>query len=230
MRIVWATRPTNAGVAIAAQIFTNAGILIVYIVVLILAQRTLRATQPSIGWNKLLSKTISVLYPLLFCAIVLVIVFTVQSFYTLDTTLLSAALWIQRGAITYMLIFNVISMIMLLLAVLLPLSKNRENFGTGSMRSKKIILEIALFLCTFIAGFRAGTTWTAPRPASDPAWYDSKAAFYVINFTFEITIIYMFLFTRFDNRFWIPNGSKRPGDYSRLDSFYGSKGSEVEKV
>jgi len=217
LRLVWATRPTNVRVAIAAQIFTNVGVLIAYIVVLILARRVLRALQPRLGWNKLLAETVTVMYILLFCAIVLVITFTILSFYTLNKHLRSVALWIQRGSILYMLIFNVISLVMQLLSLLLPSSPERENLGGGSMRSKQMILGVAVFFCLFIAGFRAGTTWAAQRPASHPAWYDSKAAFYVIDISFEIIIIYMLLITRFDKRFWVPNGSKKPGDYSGIN-------------
>ena len=228
LRIAWATRPTNAQIAIAAQIFTNAGILIIYIIVLLLSQRVLRATQPRIGWNKLLSPAFKTLYVFLFCALALVVVFTVFSFYTLDRNILSAAIWIQRGALTYMLVFNLTSMVMLALAILLPPSNERETFGEGSMMSKEIILAVAITLCTFIAGFRAGTTWEVPRPASNPAWYHHKAAFYVINFTFEIIIVYMFAITRFDRRFWIPNGSWRPGDYSRSMDFSAKRSIEKE--
>src|ERR1700685_324481 len=39
LRISWANRPHNVRLAIAAQIFVNAGVLIIYIVNLILAQR-----------------------------------------------------------------------------------------------------------------------------------------------------------------------------------------------
>ena len=226
LRIVWANRPTNSHVAIAAQILLNAGVLVAYIVVLILSQRVLRATQPRLGWNKLLAKMLTVLYILLFCAFVLVISFTVLSFYTLNLHLRSIALWIQRVSILYILVFNIISLVMQLLSLLLPPSPERENFGTGSMKLKQIILGAALFFCLFIAGFRAGTAWAALRPASDPAWYDSKAAFYVIDFSFEIVIIYLLLITRFDRMFWVPNSSRQPGDYSQVNDFNDNSGDE----
>ena len=217
LRLAWATRPLDAHLAIAALIFTNLGVLVVYIVVLLLALRVFRATHPELGWNGLLRKTLTVSYFLLLGAILLVIAFTLLSFYTLNPTLRSVALWIQRAAILYMALFNVMSLVMLLLSLLLPSTRDTENFGTGSMGSKLTILSVTLFFICFIAGLRTGTSWSAPRPASHPAWYDSKAAFYVILLGFEIVICYLFLFTRFDRMFWVPNGSKKPGDYYRFD-------------
>ena len=227
LRIVWATRQSNASLAIAAQIFTSVGVLIIYIVLLLLALRVFRATHPTLGWNKSLDKSFTALYMLLFGAFVLVITFTILSFYTLNTTLRTVALWIQRTAILYILIFNSISTVLLLLSMLLPRSPHSEDFGTGSMRSKCMILGVALFFALFIAGFRCGTAWAPARPASDPAWYDSKAVFYVVLFTFEIVVVYLFLFTRFDRRFWIPDGSKKPGDYSRLGSVKENVGTSI---
>jgi hypothetical protein len=221
LRIVWAIRQANASLAIAAQIFTGVGVLIVYIVLLLLALRIFRATHPKLGWNKSLHKSLTALYMLLFSAFILVITFTILSFYTLDITLRTVAVWIQRAAILYILIFNCISTVMLLLSMLLPRSPQSEDFGTGRMRSKFMILGVALFFALFIAGFRCGTAWVPARPASDPAWYDSKAVFYVVLFSFEIVVVYLLLFTRFDRRFWIPNGSKKPGDYSHLESVEG---------
>lgn len=217
LRLAWATRPLNAHLAIAALIFTNLGVLVIYIVVLLLALRIFRATHPKLGWNRLLGKTFTVSYFLLLGAILLVIAFTLLSFYTLNPTLRSIALWIQRVAILYMALFNVMSLVMLLLSLLLPRAQDNENFGTKSMDSKLIILGVAVFFICFIAGLRTGTVWSAPRPASNPAWYDCKAAFYVILLGFEIIILYLFLFTRFDKVFWVPNGSNKPGDYFQTD-------------
>ena len=217
LRLALATRPTNARLAIAATIFTNLGVIIVYIILLLLAVRVFRATHPRLGWNKLVNVACGAAFALLFCAIVLTISFTIESFYTLKPNLRTAALWVQRGAILYLLIFNVIALIFLAMSVLLPSTAHAENFGSGSLSSKLTILAVATFFSVFIAGFRMGTTWSPTRMATNPAWYHSKPAFYVIEFVFEIVIIYLFLITRFDQRFWVPNGSSKPGDYSRVE-------------
>lgn len=232
LRLALATRPRNIRLAMAALIFTNIGVLVVYIVLLLLALRVFRATHPKLGWNRPLGRAFTVSYVLLLCAVLLVVAFTILSFYTLDPKLKSVALWVQRGAILYMMLFNVASLVLLLLSALLPREPDNENFGTGSMESKLIILGVAIFFIIFIAGFRTGTSWSPPRPASHPAWFDSKPAFYVILFSFEIIIVYLLLFTRFDKRFWVPNGSKRPGDYSRigLDDATAEKSSDQDRT
>lgn len=217
LRLASITRPMNVRLAIAALIFTNIGVLIVYVVVLQLSLRVFRATHPRMGWNRLLTKAFIVSYAFLACEILLTIAFTVVSFYTLKPTLRSGALWVQRGSILYIMMFNVVSLVLLLLSLLLPRAPDSESFGTGSKKSKLIILGVAVFFTVFIAGFRTGTVWSPARPASNPAWYDSKPAFYVILFGFEIVIIYLFILTRFDRRFWVPNGSSKPGDYYQFD-------------
>ena len=218
LRIAWTARSNNASLAIATVIFTNVGILAIYIVLLLLVMRVFRATHPSLGWNKLLRKTFHVSYLLLAIALLLTVAFTIVTFYTLNPTLRTIALWIQRASVLYMLIFNIVAVVLLLLSQLLPRrSSDDENFGTGSMESKVIILGVTVFFSLFIAGFRMGLAWSKARPAANAPWYDSKAALYVIEFGFEIIINYVLLITRFDKRFWVPNGSTKPGDYSQLD-------------
>jgi len=45
MRIVWATHPHNISVAIAAQIFVAAGVVLLFVINLIFTQRVIRASQ-----------------------------------------------------------------------------------------------------------------------------------------------------------------------------------------
>lgn len=209
-------RPDNARLAIAALIFINVGVLVIYVVVLNLATRLLRARQPRIGWHPMLAKCITANYVFMVIFILLVIAFTILSFYTRNPTLLQASLWIQRTGILYFWIFNLIAPTLYFLAVLLPKSHEAEQFGTGSMSAKITILGIIIFFNLWISGFRMGTSWTSARPLTDPAWFDTRAAFYIIELGFEIIITYLMLITRFDKRFWVPNGSKKHGDYSRI--------------
>ncbi|KIW22221.1 uncharacterized protein PV07_12131 [Cladophialophora immunda] len=216
LRIAWATSPHDVQLAIAAQIFVNAGILIVYIINLILAQRILRASQPRIGWNPILRAAYKFLYIGIFGALVMVITSVVLSVYTLNPHTRSTCRDIQLAAITYLLVFTCLPVVHTALAVLLPRSQDAENFGEGGMKSKLIIVTSSGCLCMLIAGFKAGITWEPPRPVTNPPWYDSKACFYVFNFTLEIILLCILTFTRIDKRFFIPNGSTKAGDYSRL--------------
>lgn len=224
LRIVWSKEKHNVSLAIAAQIFVAAGILIVYIINLIFAQRILRARRPEVGWHPVLRILFGVLYALVAVALILVITLTVLEFYTLDPKVHSDALWIQRGAILYLLIVAVLPLAMLSLTYILPRSPNAESFGRGSVDSKAVILLAGSCLCTIIAGFRAGTTWEKPRPANDPAWYDSKAAFYCFQFMCEIMILILYITTRVDQRFYVPDGSSKRKSYAVQER----RGSEME--
>ena len=213
LRIVWATRPTNASIVIATQILSAAGVLVAYIVVLLLSLRIFRATHPELGWDKGLRVACKTLYGLLFVAFVLTISFAIESFYTLDMHIKIISLWMSRASSLVMLLFNLASLVILCLSTFFPRASPPENFGTGSLREKTAILSTMMFFVLFIIGFRFGTAWTAARPASNPAWFDSKPAFYVIEFGLEIVVIYTLLLTRFDRMFWVPDGSKKSGDY-----------------
>jgi hypothetical protein len=216
LRISWATRPTNIRLAMAAQIFFNAGILIVYIANLVLAQRILRAKQPRIGWNPILRIVYKVLYASIGLALAAVIVAVVVSSYTLSLHTRSVCHDIQLAALTYLLIFTCLPIFHVVVAVMCPKSNDEETFGKGSMRSKCIVVTLSSSLCIIIAGFKAGVNWSPARPITNPAWYDSKASFYVFASTVEILVLCLLTFSRIDKRFFVPNGCNQPGDYTRL--------------
>ncbi|TGJ82486.1 hypothetical protein E0Z10_g6264 [Xylaria hypoxylon] len=216
LRIVWALNQHNVRLAIAANVFVNAGVLAVYVVNLIFAQRILRARQPAIGWHPAISIALKVFYGGIAAALILVIYSVVQGSYTLNLNTLHAVRDIQLAATTYLLVFTTLPIWLLVVAhFLLPKSADEEVFGHGSMRTKVLINVLSTCVCITIAGFKAGTAWETPRPLSNPAWYHSKPAFYVFSFVLEIFVLALFILSRVDRRFHIPNGSKQPGDYSQ---------------
>jgi hypothetical protein len=216
LRIAWATRQHNIRLAGAANIFVNAGVLVIYIVNLVLVQRILRAKQPRIGWDPVLRVTYKILYYTIGVVLAMVNTAVVISIYTLNHHTQQICRDIQLAALTYLLIFTCLPLIHVLVVVLLPTSPEQENFGQGSIRSKMILVTMASCPCMLLAGFKAGTTWSPPRPATNPQCYDSKVCFYVFNFTLEILILYVLTFGRIDKWFWVPNGSNQGGDYTTL--------------
>lgn len=62
MRIVWACFPTNVSVAIVAMIFVSAGVLIVFLINLIFAQRIIRAAHTHFGWHRAINYSFVVMY------------------------------------------------------------------------------------------------------------------------------------------------------------------------
>ena len=156
LRIVWARFPHDVSIAIAANIFVSAGILIMYILNLLFASRIIRALQPTVGWHPALGIFFKVLYALIGCSLALVIVLTVMSSYTLDPKIKHEALWIQRGAVLYMFIFTLVPACLLGVALLLPKHSGAERFGHGSMKTKIIILALGCCLTVTISGFKLG--------------------------------------------------------------------------
>jgi Protein of unknown function (DUF3112) len=214
MRIVWATRPTNVRIAIAAQIFTSAGVLLLFVINLIFAQRVLRAAHPHFGWHKALSIAFKVLYALVVVMLIMVIITTVQSFYTLNRN----TRWIDRNiqltAGTYLMFVAFLPLPMVILGLILHRKTRVERFGVGRWRTKVRILLASTVLLCLGASFRSGTAWMPPRPRNNPAWYHAKWCYYFFNFVIETIVIYLYILVRVDRRFHVADGSKRAGDYS----------------
>jgi len=218
LRIAWSTRPNNGSVALAATIFAFLGVLVIYVVDLLLALRVFKARQPRLGWNPWLGKGIKITYAVLLVVVLVVVPFGIVSGFTKNPGLSNVCAWITKAGVLYFFLFNLIAPILYLLALVLPRPKDiePENFGYGSMQAKLIILGVVLFFTQLISVFRFAVTWSPYRPLSDPGWYDTRAAFYIIQLGFELVVTFTLAFTRFDRRFWVPNGSSQHGDYSKV--------------
>jgi MFS family permease len=237
MRIAWATHSTSVPIAIAANVFLNAGVIIIIIVDLIFAQRILRASYPKMGW----SRALRVAFRLYFVSIVLMlaalITSIVQQSYTLDGNIRRIDRDIQLVGTTYNSAAAFAPVPVILVALLVPRlqmggwkTKSRpiDKPGVGRWRTKVRVLLLGSLLISLGAGFRCGVLY-APRPANDPAWYHSKACFYCFNFTVEILVIYTYAIMRVDRLFHIPDGAKGVGSYSgRKESAFGLGERDVE--
>jgi hypothetical protein len=212
MRIVWASYPHNISVAIAAQVFVSAGVLILFIVNLIFAQRIVRASHPHWAWAKWFSVAFKLYYASIVLMLVALITCTVQSFYTLNHNTRRIDRDVQLVGGTYFAVAAFLPIPLLFLRVIIPDRPPIEKFGHGRFRSKIFILLFSSVMLTLGAAFRAGINYV-PRPSTDPAWYHSKECFYLFNFTIEIIVVYLYAIIRVDKRFHIPDGSHGPGDY-----------------
>ena len=213
MRIVWATRPTSAQIAIAAQILVAAGVLLLFIINLIFAQRMIRAAHPHSGWHPAFSAAFKALWLLIPASLFVLVAFVVLQFYTLDPTKRRISRDLQLYGSTLFAVVAFLPIPLVLGGLVVPRKTRLEKFGSGRYRSKVCILLAASFLLSLGAWFRTATSYLTPRPANDPAWYQSKACFYVFNFGTEILVIWLYILVRVDRRFHIPNGSKGAGDY-----------------
>ncbi|KAK7425575.1 hypothetical protein QQZ08_007898 [Neonectria magnoliae] len=214
MRMAWATHPTNSSIVITAQVFNSAGIILIYIINLVFAQRILRARQPAIGWLRTLGVFFKVLYACIVGSLIMGIVALALLVSTTSLTTIAACRDVQLASITFLLVLTTLPLFFLAIAYALPAPVNREEFGEGTMAYKVIILILSTCLSITVAGYKAGAAWDV-RPLTNPGWFDSKFAFYVFGFTLEVFILVLFISTRVDRRFHVPDGCTEPGDYSR---------------
>lgn len=231
LRLVCVKEKTNISLALTAQIFLAAGIIVLYIINLIFAQRILRASHPRLGWCTPLSILFKIIYILSFLTVVMVITAIVQSFYTLNQNTRRIDRDIQLYGATYFLTVSFLPLVIGSYIAIMALMRdwsslysenNIDQFGAGSFRAKLIIVLVSSCLLCLSASFRAGTLWKKPRGVFDPAWYSKKPAFYCFYFVIEIIVVYFYLAVRVDKRFHIPSGSSKAKHYRGV-----GKGSSV---
>ncbi|KAM3446888.1 hypothetical protein MY3296_009253 [Beauveria thailandica] len=221
MRIVWATRPNNASIAIAASVLTNAGVVLLFVVNLILVQRLLRAYHPHLGWSLPVGLAFRFLYFSIAAAIIMVIVAVVYSFYTLDVTARHRIREVQLTGTVFLAVLAFLPIPLGLAVGLAPAGRHpRDPFGQShpqgrarSLRFKLALVVATSALLTLGAAFRAGTAFYQ-RSAANPAWFHSKPCYYCFNYLIEIVCVFSYTLLRFDRLFHVPDGCSAPGDYA----------------
>lgn len=214
LRIAWATRPDNIRISIAASILFNAGVLILFVVNLIFLQRLVRAYHPVFGWSAGLTWTLRFLYFGVFACFIMVITTVPYGYFTRDQNEQLMLRDIRRVSAVYMAILAFIPLPGSILCLVVPRRGSIDRFGTGSMRTKFILLCSTTVLLALGAGFRGAIAFMA-RPIGDPGWMNHKSSYYAFNYAVEIIVVCAYALSRFDKRFHIPDKCKGPGDYSR---------------
>lgn len=212
MRIVWAEYPSNSRVVIAALIFANAGVILLFVINLIFTQRLLRAYHPKFGWSRPITYIFRFFYASIGLSLVMLIIAVVYIFYTLDAGIRGQLRDVQLTAITYLAILAFLPVPITVVSILVPHSGPLDKFGQGRMRSKVRLLLFTSTLLAFGASFRAAVLYM-PRPATNPAWFHHKALYYCLNYVIELIVVATYTLARTDKRFHIPNGSSAPGHY-----------------
>ncbi|TLD37933.1 hypothetical protein E2P81_ATG03608 [Venturia nashicola] len=215
LRIAWTTHVTNISLGLAAQIFVAIGVIILYVVNLIFTQRLIRASHPRLGWNPIFSGVFKALYALIAVTIIMLIVVTIQSFFTLDTYTRRIDRDIQLYGTTCFAILSFLPIPMVCALLVIPRSSPLDKFGRGRWRTKIFILLAGATLICFGAAYRCGTSWLTPVPLMQPMPnYFNKAAFYIANFGVEVLTVYLYALVRVDTRFHVPNGASKRKSYN----------------
>ena len=215
LRISWATRPDNISLALASSVFVAAGVILLFVCNMLFALRIIRANHPHFGWQKAVSVIFTIYSWSILPMLVALITAVIQSFFTLSTNTHRIDHDIQLVGTTYFAVYAFMPIPMVIIGLLVPRKTRIEKFGSGRWRSKIAILLVAAALLTLGAGFRSGGLYII-HPRNHPAWYQSKACFYLFNFTIDVTVLLLYVVVRIDQRFHVPNGSKGPGDFSRI--------------
>jgi hypothetical protein len=221
LRIAWANYPRDVGLAIAANIFTYAGTIILYMVDWFFAQRIIRAQHPSLGWSTQYRIFHRGGLVLLVVTLLGLIVSQVWKFFTLNHVKQDAFQVLFLVAQTYATAFCFAPAILVTLSLLIPRTEV-EKFGAGRLRYNITILLISVCILSTGQVFRCVLAWIPPTRMTDVQrgdvqlpWYLSKACFYCFNFLTEILVVMLFAIARVDLRFYVPNGARKEGDYSR---------------
>ncbi|KAJ4214999.1 hypothetical protein NW759_010028 [Fusarium solani] len=144
----------------------------------------------------------------------MVIVSVVYSYYPLDPHIQSWLRCIRLVTAVYYVALAFLPIPEVIIAPLLPRTSPIDNFGQGTMRAKVILVLFTSVLLSLGACFHAGAPFIQ-RPAENPGWFNSKAAYSCFNHVIELVVVFTYVLSRFDRQFHIPNGSSGPGNYSK---------------
>ncbi|KAK1976295.1 hypothetical protein LZ30DRAFT_603752 [Colletotrichum cereale] len=211
-RITWSIVATR-GVILVALITANAGASLLFAVNIFFAQRLVRSIHPKAGWCTAFGQFTTMLLFSVPVFIVLSIISTSVSFFSVgnvdrlevtDDLLKFGSSWNTGLSIFPVLVVS---------ACLCVPGPAVEKFGTGSQRVKTALLYAVAFLMIAGQSIRLYALFNKEPPGTTSVVY-SKAVFYTTGFMFEILVVALYAILRVDQRFYIPDGSSGPGDYS----------------
>lgn len=219
LQMGWAVSPDNIGLASAAQMFVNAGIVLLILCNLFFAQRSVRGQHPRVGWSSPFSLAIGVSALICCIAVFLLIVGVVVQIYLPDTFSQHAS---QRMQLFSNVVFAITALLPIAVVGISSIAKSYptlqpepiDNFGQGSLNRKMVIIFSSATILSIGAIYRASITLISPvsLDASIP-WYFSRVSFYVFNFTLDFLLVTLWLVVRIDAQFIIPDGAHGPMTY-----------------
>ncbi|CAK4030369.1 Hypothetical predicted protein [Lecanosticta acicola] len=232
LRIAWAHHPHNIALGMAAQIFVYAGVIVLFIANLFFAQRIVRAQHPRFGWTKPFSILVPLLLGIIVGTIFALIAAVIAQFYVNTTYAQQWTRDVQIYGATFYGFAAFLPIPIILISTIVKYAPAHrdcpvDNFGSGAMKWKILLVLFTSTLLSFGAWWRAGTELLPPTHIQDPKpWYFSKAAFYAVDFGIEIFVTLFYFFIRIDILFIIPNGAHGPFSYGNGFVFAGESGEE----
>lgn len=220
LRIAWACYPQNANLAIAANIFVYVGTMILYLLNWFFVQRIVRAQHTRLGWSTPYRIFHRAALGCLIIALLMIIISQVWRSFTQNETKLTTFRALFLTGQTYFTVFCLAPAILVAISLIIPRTEV-EKFGAGRLRINITIMLIAVAILSTGQVFRCVLAWIPATPLVAlqrgriaMPWYLTKPCFYMFNFVTELSVVIMFAIVRVDLRFYVPNGSAKPGDYS----------------
>ncbi|KAK6540384.1 hypothetical protein TWF694_009184 [Orbilia ellipsospora] len=235
LRSAWSFHPEDIDLAIANQVFNAAGVVALYILNLIFCERLFRARHPSVEHGprrKVFYGFFAGVFTLIGCVFVLVIAPTIWGFFTKNPSLQAKFGTIRKVGSTVLAFIAFLPFILVPITLYSPHRGVQTSLGldkhSGGFRTKGLIILVGAFFLTFGAGFRAGVVFSPPRLRTNPAWYHSRAAYYVTYFTCELITMIWFTAMRVDERFSVYDKPERLE--TMKDSKTANGNADVEKA
>ncbi|OBT85295.1 hypothetical protein VE02_07826 [Pseudogymnoascus sp. 03VT05] len=208
MRIVWATRPTNPDITIAANALVAAGVILLWCINRVFATRLLGEYHPRLYKRPAFEFALRRLpYVIIICCVPMVLVAMVLQFKTTNQQIRVATDILLKVVISFFLAFTFSPFFVLAITLLIP----GEVEGRGKTGTKVAVIVAATTLLCWELGMRTATM-LQHLPANAAPWYYSKPAFYVFVPVFELAVSCMYAAVRVDRLFYVQGkGEGREG-------------------
>lgn len=214
LRLVWTHRLAHVRIAVAAQVFVQAGVLLLYLMNLLLVKKIWIERVPGVKLQYRLKVFLGLLSFCTVSILIMLIISIIVSVYTLNQRIITRCRDIQRAGETYFVLFAIVPIF--LLFIIHCLSRNR-SLQTGGFsppmaqnqaRRKVAFVCLSTLFCLVNAGFKAGVVWMPVRPLLDPAWYHSQACLYAFVFGTELCVLLLCFVARVDLMFESERGKE----------------------
>lgn len=187
--------------------------MVLFLVNAFFVQRITRAVQPNFGWNPLTGIFFKVIFISVPVIIVWNIIALVGSFYTLDEKKLLAVRGMSIFGAVWTTLLSIFPVVFLAGVFAAPKSGPPENFGTGRLLTK-VIMVISASITLFVGALIRINSLINVRPKDMPGVLNGRPVFYITGFLFEMLVVIGYASFRIDLRFHVPDGCHGPGDYA----------------
>ncbi|RCI16637.1 hypothetical protein L249_2571 [Ophiocordyceps polyrhachis-furcata BCC 54312] len=214
-RFAWAflKPPFPRGVVAMSVILERDWFAVLLIPNLIIVRRIIRAMHPDFGWNKLFTMAGNALVVSIAPVELMSFIAFFVGIFAFGRASVPGIKQALELAASWNLMLAYLPLVAVFAACAVP-GPAIENFGSGSFRFKTALLVFNSITLAVGQTMRLALV-DNPEAALEGSAIAGKAVFYTTAFFLECLTVFSYLIFRFDNLYWVPDGSHGPGDYSR---------------